>query len=89
MLRGNSAWTTILWLVPYTCDMIRGNVWPTDSEYHVTLGSFCFLVATVLACEVLLRWYRDQILQGGYRQIIKKVRRNSDALTNNLERPLE
>lgn len=90
MLRGISAWTTILWLVPYTCGVIRGNVWPNDSEYFATLGSLCFLVGTGLVCEILLRWYRHQVLQEGYRcQIIDKVRRRSNASMDDLEQTNE
>lgn len=81
MLRGKSAWTTILWLVPYTCGVIRGNVWPNDSEYFATLGSLCFLVGTGLVCEILLRWYRHQIIQ--------EVRRSRDPSMDNLEEPIE
>lgn len=70
MRRRLSPWTTVFWMVPYTCGLIRASVWPSDSDAHFTWGSLGFVFATATICELLLRWYRYQV--------VTEVRRSRD-----------
>lgn len=77
MFKKYSGWTTVLWLFPYFCGIMRANVWPADSDYQWSLGALLFVGATAAMSELLARWYRMSI--------ITEVRRSRDASMENRE----